>query len=364
MAQASWNGSPGTIPAFINNLFSTSVRSPAGVQSAVNSGALTYSFTDDATRGLILNAWLAAWQNANSNPCDPAALARCPATDQTLISILSGYIKANTPIMSVPTLTYASPQPANTKYAVYSNSGYVGQPFMNGSSWNYGEVSSSGQPSGGAVANFLFLLFHGAHFVLINNYRDLKIPVGPPQFWSSFGRSAQVSGDLFNSHYAGLNFSGFYYLNITDDELPANNPLLLAFLAGLTNPAQVEYILSGLTPPSTEPVTLPPKNVLLDDARNRRALSNTFIQLEGWQNHAPYFWDNHRHGADYDAHDATKWNISTFGASAYSEKRSTPIFLAQSTFSTAIDATTHMPLYDGATTKEFWMNPGLLQTGT
>ncbi|MDI9654524.1 hypothetical protein QM306_40740, partial [Burkholderia cenocepacia] len=49
---------------------------------------------------------------------------------------------------------------------------------------------------------------------------------------------------------------------------------------------------------------------------------NTFIQLEGWQA------GGSRHNADYATYQQTLWNISTYGVSAYSEKRATSIFLA------------------------------------
>jgi hypothetical protein len=95
---------------------------------------------------------------------------------------------------------------------------------------------------------------------------------------------------------------------------------------------------------------------------SRRSSSNTFIQLEGWQNHAPYLWSNKWHGTDYDMHTDTKWNFSTFGGCAYSEKRSTPIFLANGNFPLTINSSTQMPLYDGATSWQPWMNTSLLQT--
>jgi hypothetical protein len=131
--------------------------------------------------------------------------------------------------------------------------------------------------------------------------------------------------------------------------------LLVAFLVGLTDPAQSADIASTA-------VQKAHLAIVTQTTEQRRADSNTFIQLEGWQNHLPYVLPgtNKRHSADYATHKATLWNFSTFGACAYSEKRSTPIFLAGSGFSTALNTTTHMPLYNGALGSESWMNPNLL----
>jgi hypothetical protein len=117
MTQASWNGTASTIPTFVNSLFSSSVRSASAVQSAVGAGALTYSFADDAPRGLILNAWLAAWQDHNNDACDAAALSQCPSTDQVLIGSLSDYIKTGGLSLCTPNLAYVSPQPAGSTLA-------------------------------------------------------------------------------------------------------------------------------------------------------------------------------------------------------------------------------------------------------
>ena len=144
---------------------------------------------------------------------------------------------------------------------------------------------------------------------------------------SPTGKKLDWSWDKFNSHYSApvwINTSGYYYLSIGKDKEPSSNPLLCAFLAGKT--ADGQY--------------------------------NTFIQLEGWQNHFPYVggW----HASDYAAYQQTLWNFSTFGACVYSEKRSAAIFLAGPDFDLAIDGSTRMPLYVGAGSLQSWMNPVLL----
>jgi hypothetical protein len=391
MAQASWNGTASTIPAFITSLFSTSVRNASAMESAVAGGALNYSFTDDATRGLILNAWLAAWQSHNGDPYNSAALSQCPQTDQTLIGFLSDYIKNGSLSLCTPNLAYATPQPANATLAVYSNSGYGAQAFRGTSGWNYGVVSSNGEVSIGnyaddTVAAFLFQLFHGAHFVVVSNPQELG-GSGPPQFWNSFLTSSlDTSGDKVNSHYSDANLTGYYYLNVTSDKEPSTNPLLVSFLAGLTDPAELTAVVAGVTAGAAAgtavagSLVLGPTGVAVTASAayaagqlasdlatsGRRSASNTFIQLEGWQNHFPYwtgFGGNKWHMADYEMHEKTLWNFSTFGASVYSEKRCAPLFLANADFSLAINPTTNMPLYTGAMSTQPWMKPNLLQVG-
>lgn len=372
-SQASWNGSASTIPAFIDSLFSSSVRTGSAVQTVIGTGALTYSFTDNATRSLILGAWLAAWQAHNGDSANATALSQCPSTDKVLIGFLSDYIKNNNLSLSTPNLTYVSPQPAGTKHAVYSNSGYRTHAFITNGAWNYGVISNTGELSNGSypdatVVTFLSALFHGAHFVVVTNAADLHVSIAPPQFWRAFATGGiDIGADRFNSHYAKLNFTGYYYLNIEDEYEPSTNPLIVAFLSGLTDPAELADVVNATNKIADASVASianalnTQQTPVLQSTAERRDQSNSFIQLEGWQSHLPYVWPgNTRHRADYNTHTATLWNFSTFGACAYSEKRSTPLFLAPSGFSTALNSTTHMPLYNGAASLQSWMNPSLL----
>jgi hypothetical protein len=377
---ASWNGAATTIASFISSLFSSNVRSEAAVQSAIQNGALYYSYADATTRGLILNGWLAAWQKANGDDFDPTALTYAPTNDQILIAYLSEFIKSNSLSMSTPHLLYnsmAAPDPKTKKqYPIYSNWGYATLPFLSNGAWNYGLITSNGQPASNSptpptVAEFLAALYYGAHFVVISNAKDLQVGTGPPQLWETFATSTlDISGDKVNSHYSGANLTGYYYLNVITTIPPC---FLLAFLVGLTNPAEAEIVTGTAVAGGSALTLLSPVapaglvgvgvgTAFVQHAQSRRGASNTFIQLEGWQNHFPWFggW----HSADYAAHNDTMWNFSTFGCCAYSEKRSTPIFLAGSNFSTALNGTTKMPLYNGASSLEEWMQPNLLQVSS
>lgn len=359
MTTASWDGSASSIPSFINTLFSSSVRDIGNVQNAVTGGKHNYSFTSSSTRGLILNAWLAAWQHHNGDSYNSTSYGQCPSVDRTIIGWLSDFIKNNSLVQYTPNLTYVGPQSSNSTIGVYSNAGYVSKPFLTNGNWNYGVVNSDGSLSNGSysvdtVANFLTHLFYGAHFVVVSNSGDLNGGNAVSQFWNSFVASdLDIGGDKFNSHYSGANFTGYYYLNIIRDKEPSSNPLLAALLVALTDPASSDDVIAVTT-------GVVPAGIALSDASSRHAASNTFIQLEGWQNHFPYVggW----HAADYDSHEATLWNFSTFGACCYSEKRCTPMFLANGQFNTTLNSSTKMPLYNGASSLQSWMETDLVQT--
>jgi hypothetical protein len=141
-----------------------------------------------------------------------------------------------------------------------------------------------------------------------------------------------TSIDIGNSHYASLvNTTGRYYLSVGGDFAPEQCGLILSFLYGRT----VNNLLAGA------------------------GAYNTFIQLEGW----PAGGD--RHNADYATYQQMLWNISTYGASAYSEKRATSIFLAPPGWTPQVYQTTRMMPYVGAYAQsngspQGWLNTALV----
>ncbi|HWD29035.1 MAG TPA: hypothetical protein VG387_17815, partial [Rhizomicrobium sp.] len=68
-----------------------------------------------------------------------------------------------------------------------------------------------------------------------------------------------------------------------------------------------------------------------------------------------------RHGQDYAAYSQSFWNISTFGAAPYSEKRATTIFLAPAPWVPSIYSDTFMMPYVGAETPQLWLKTSLVQ---
>lgn len=313
---------------FVESMFNN--RGYSGILSDIENGKHNSGFANSTSQGRVLNSWLAAWQASQG---DTQTYSHYQTVDYDLIAFLAGYIKNNNLYLCTPDLTYLGVEKGTHK-AVYQNNGYQRKSFLTDNEWNYGVVNSDGSLSLGSypddtVANFLKHLYFGSHFVVISSAQDTNQSVD--FFYEKFQHSSglTISWDKVNSHYSAstwVNTSGLYYLNITSDSEPSTNPLIAAFLAGRTGDS---------------------------------GYSNTFFQLEGWQSHFPYVggW----HAADYDQHEDTIWNYSTFGACCYSEKRSTPIFLAPDDFDLSLDPYTQMPLYNGAGSVQDWMNTDLIR---
>lgn len=328
MSTVTLNSDLSNASQFVESMFDN--RGYSGIISDIENGNHNSSFANSTSQSRVLSSWLAAWQSSQG---DTMSYPSYRSVDYSLIAFLANYIKNNNLYLCTPDLTYKGVEKGTTK-AVYKNNGYQKKAFRTNSEWNYGVVNSDGSLSLGSypddtVANFLKHLYFGAHFVVIHSSDDTNQSV--QSFYDQFENHSGLTlgNDKFNSHYSSsiwVNTSGYYYLDITSDSEPSTGPLIAAFLAGQTA-----------------------------DFSNY----NTFIQLEGWQSHFPYVggW----HSADYDEHEDTIWNYSTFGASCYSEKRCTPIFLAPSDFDLTLDSDTNMPLYAGAGSKQSWMNTDLLQ---
>jgi hypothetical protein len=329
---------------FINSLFSDSVRDPSQnqLQPQIQAGSLTYAYADPASCGLILNAWLAGWQSVTGGHPDQSALAHCPGQDLALLTFLSGYVNTNDLDLCVPQLTLDGFSKKNL--AVYANTGYQRVSFINpGGAWQYGTFDANGalasDPAQSTVARFLQLLFYGAHIVTISSSKDGGDHVA--DFRDHLTKTLPHRNDLVSSHYGcAAADSGRYYFpqgapgdghndveSMSPTSPPGDEPLLFAFLAGITALTHM----------------------------------NGFCQLEGWP---AQLAGGKRHNADYQANSNTLWNFSTYGASAYSEKRSTPVFLAKSNFDLKLHSKTGMPYYWGANSGNVgasWMHPELVE---
>ncbi|WP_111934294.1 hypothetical protein [Paraburkholderia bryophila] len=305
---------------FANSMFGNGIRGAAAIQSAYqDTGASGYVPPADFTGGQLAGfvaQWVQRWLNG-------ASYTTLPSTDAQLIDCLSRYVNSaasNGPLtMWVPQIAYQS----GSNPAVFNLTGY--QPFA------FTDVS--GNWNAASLSAFLTLLAAGSHFVAISATNDLPAGVSMQAFDTYLGASGlTTSVDIGNSHYTSLlNTTGKYYLSVGSDFAPENCGLILSFLYGRT----VNNLLAG------------------------SGTYNTFIQLEGWQA------GGSRHNADYDTYQQTLWNISTYGASAYSEKRATSIFLAPAGWTPQVYQTTLMMPYVGAYansngTPQSWLNTSLV----
>lgn len=295
----------------VNSLFAKPVRSAVVVRAANApmdaQGLVPGADFSGGQVARLIQPWVAWWVSGGGLPDGlPGALTRA---DAALLAALRGYVEkaASTGpmVLWVPQLRWLpGAQPAQP--AAYRLEGYR--------AWHFTDGQGAWQPDAAAV--FLALLLQGAHLVAI--HADADLPAGASvqafdDWFAATGLPRRKS--IGNSHYAGVvNTTGRYYLEVAQNFAPRDCGLLLAFLYGRT----VNSELIG------------------------RGSYNTFMQLEGWQAGAD------RHNADYGIHVDTLWNISTFGASVYSEKRAGSVFLAPPLWQPQVYQTTRMMPYVGA----------------
>lgn len=304
------------VSEFITSLFDPEVRTINSIRAAIAKGQLTASFSSEVEK--IPPVWLATWQKAQRDAYSEIDYAHSQPDDQQTFAFLSQYIKQNQLTLFVPKLKLVSGEASMPP--VYELSGYDPLPLFQNNRWHYE-----------SVLTLLNLFLFGAHFVVIHHPEDLPSNTSVANFYDSFCKGALGSGkrrDPAHSHYtATVNICGYYFPSVESNSTPPNPaPFNLALLVGLTK-----------------------SNVLC-----KSSAANSFFQLEGWQ--SPFA----RHNIDYELHKQTLWNISTYGASAYSEKRGTAIFLAPSNWKADLNSDTFMPPYVGAKSRQPWLNTGMI----
>ena len=241
--------------------------------------------------------------------------ASCPESDTEWMAFLKDYVSGNKLVMWIPKLEIAQ----SGSPATYGLLGYEPHDFG----------------SGGTLDLLLDLFLAGAHFVVIHSAEDLG--GAAKDFYKAMIGALSTSRPLGHSHYAGTS---------------AGNPG------------------SGAIFPST-PQGYPYIVALLAD-HTSRSDPNSFFQLEGWPLFAsPYLStdaaslmarDADRHlKTDFATHNETIWNISTYGACGFSEKRGTTVFLAPQEWAPFSSPNTPiMSPYRGSTTRQWWLKSNLI----
>lgn len=302
------------IPEFVDSLFSRDTRSESVIDQSVQQGKLLAPFSNQGKK--ITLVWRAAWRKSIDLPYEEADYQHCPKNDRIVVSFLSRFIVRNRLLLHVPVIE-PDGIPSQGNPAKYILRGYS-------------QADIATDPK--VVDTFLELLLLGAHFVFVQDPSDLPSGVSTEDYYQRFRDAEEISAirrrDPGNSHYTSVvNRCGFYAPNVNSKSAPSNCPFLVAYLVCLTDSS------------------------ILCNARQY----STFMQLEGWQAM------NARHNADYEIHRASLWNISTFGACAYSEKRGTTIFLAPEKWKPIPNSDTIMPPYAGAETRQEWLRTDLIR---
>ncbi|RYH42692.1 MAG: hypothetical protein EON54_17630 [Alcaligenaceae bacterium] len=310
---------------FSNSMFGPNIRSASQISATPSEPCKSgYVMPADFTGGQLAGAvavFLDQWQGTETGICN--------SDDIALLDFLKNYIVTASPsgplTLWLPTMASSG----NAEPISYLLSGYMPMPFIDaGNSWNSDTVTC-----------FLTLLLGGGHFVAICAKDDLPSSSGSVTPMDEMLKSSAltIKHDIGNSHYTSLvNVTGTYYLNISSDFSPPDCGLILSFLTGRT----------------------------VNNPLARPGDYNSFFQLEGW----PYSIGSKRHTADYETYTQTLWNISTYGACPYSEKRGTTLFLAPAGWTPTVYQTTRMAPYVGAYAKnpsnpapQAWLNTQLVE---
>lgn len=322
---------PQVFADFINAMFDHKVRSPAVIAKAGeaitnhwDSDDAPPAFYADFTGGqfgqivtLFKNYWLKGDAGA------------CPAPDQVLIDTIKTFIKDQKPSLWLPVLNIRSKGPPQ----VFNLKGYTRLGFYksDGKTW-----------SESTVERFLTLIASGAHMVQICAAQDLetigKSYSAAADFFDCFVKASIVRGnDLGSSHYVdgGWNNAGWYFLEIDGEMMPGTvvaEPNGAALNTGLLD----AFMVSA--------------TVINGGGGVTQGKYNAFFQSEGWQQQGLTGGD--RHMGDLGTSNTTAWNIGTLGASPYSEKRGTSVFLAPDGWKPQVTDITRMMPYVGAYAKK------------
>lgn len=258
---------------------------------------------DNATITLVVDVLEGYWKGDAilKNP-SPRAIK----TDEKFINFIRNYIDNNSLQLRVP--GFQCKKAENDKPSTYE---WVGDQ-------TYSFKNNNGLWDSAVVRRFLELLLAGAHFVVVHSAADLGANVKMPSFFDAF--SALGTKYTGHSHYTD-NPPSLYGVNYPE--------LALVTDEGDT----LDELKAG-----KDAVLLPV--VLCDTTASSLSHHNSFFQMEGWRpgksmlGFSEYKYRHkalaggYRHGADFNTHQKTLWNISTYGASLFSEKRGAPVFLA------------------------------------
>lgn len=334
----------------VNSLFRPEIRNADGVQHWFSQASAVPYLPADYTGGQLvvggqlsplgslIQLMLNQWPSATSTQ-----LTGTP--DSALIQFLADFlVPAQTSSTTPPLVMYV---PRFSYQSYYNLNGVTGPEYQLLGYQAYPLAGTTTRFNLDNVQIFLRLFLGGAHFVNIQADRDYtnQNPSHPPAntgrnlynlFKDQFPDDGSQSGRhscTGNSHYTNsVNTSGWYYGNQMGEWASDNCGLLLSLLVAKT--ADNQY--------------------------------NTFMQLEGWPADTDWVFGQgslkggERHGADYAAYQKSLWNISTFGAAPYSEKRGTTIFLAPASWTPSIYSNTYMMPYVGAETLQGWLQTALV----
>ncbi|QRN95736.1 hypothetical protein JRI60_42930 [Archangium violaceum] len=317
MPITSLNANFTNIQAFVDSCFNVGVRGVAALNAAIGAGQFIADFTNGESEQ-ILDCLVATWRYAEDRKMN-LFHNRCPESDRTFIHFLASYIRQRQLVLYMP-LFIADGMYGGT-VPRYRLMRYSTVALRANNAWDYE-----------AVRQFLRYFLFGAHIVVVDSALTANQRL-QGEFQTAC--AGHFKGGASNSHYASVvSTNGLAYPNtVVTDRAPNPCPFICSLLVGTT---------------SREPYC-------------------SFFQLEGWPTtdqttlYDAAWARQSRHMQDYDTHNRTKWNISTYGACAYSEKRGTAIFLAPANWNPRPRADAIMPSFRGAEVRQGWLNTNLVR---
>ncbi len=212
---------------------------------------------------------------------------------------------------------------------------------------------------------FVQLFLAGAHFVVLHNKKDVKGHV--KDFYKEFESDQRLVSHRFTPEHTETEMAVSMWDVDTEVTVEAqmtgedNRTTATGHSHYTSTVALGTAFAFPVIKEDKAPIRCPMVASLIVDTTDwkRNNDYNTFFQLEGWPG-VVRGGAGGRHAADFETHQATKWNIATYGLCPYSEKRGTTIFLAPDDWKALVQAGWSMPSYAGARTR----TPGWVATAS
>ncbi|MFC3282184.1 LysM peptidoglycan-binding domain-containing protein [Litchfieldella rifensis] len=269
------------VSRFQDSLFSLEVRDTnrlkEQIQQAQEQGETSVFLVSPEDRQRIIENLRGAWRHILFSPDAPMP-GNVGKSDYAFLQVLVSHVQKHRIVMQEPHPSWVEGSSKEASYRLYHTN----------------EELKSGELSQQAVDHFLVRLISGAHFV------TGRATGARGDFYKALASSAAgefTRPAMGHSHYrrsVALRDGLAYPNTVQGDEAPPASSLLNALLIGHTG------------------------------RHARRA--DTFFQLEGWPA-VGLSGLKGRHAQDFSAHRQTGWNISTYGASPFSEKSGLAITL-------------------------------------
>lgn len=344
------------INQFVDNLFppNTELRDPMRLVPKARAIADTDAEADGVAAVWVaeppdVEMMLAAMLNGFLH--HGSAESSCPESDRRFLGFLGEYLQRNAMTLWVPRLTQQGTFANTAKGKTYQ------APRYRVNTWRQYHLSSTATGSWiiENVRRLIKLFAAGAHFIVLHEQGDTG--VASENFYTEFGKTfgaywfnpigAFLNTAIGHSHYRHHGsggpvpslFTAYGYPKITGERAPSRCPFICSLIVDTTAWKTQLDIDRLLESGESEPYY------------------NSFFQLEGWPGTyvSGRLGLSGRHGADFATHQATIWNISTFGMCPYSEKRGTPIILAPRGYHLQ-PGPMKMPAFSGADSVQTWFN--------